>query len=65
MAKKKQSGKGGRKHNRGSRNDVRNRYWNSKRLEKRKVRNLVRCNGMNPVLARQYWLKVRTKRIRQ
>ena len=64
MAKKKQGGKGGRKHNRGARNDKRNRYWNSKRLEKRKVRNLVEHNGMYPAIAREHWRTVRTTRIR-
>ena len=58
-------GKKHRKHNRGGRNSVRSRYWNSRRLEKRKVRNLVRCCGMNEVLALTHWRNVRTTRIKK
>jgi hypothetical protein len=33
-------------------------------LEKHKVRNLVRCNGMTEHEAYVYWISVRTKRIK-
>jgi len=57
-------GKKGRKLNRGARNNVRNRYWATRRLEKRKVRNLVRCCGMSAAKALVYWRGVRLTRIR-
>ena len=40
------------------------RYWMESHLEKNKVRNLVRCNGMTVEEARVYWRRVRTKRMR-
>ena len=40
------------------------RYWMESHLEKSKVRNLVRCNGMTETDARVYWREVRTKRMR-
>ena len=40
------------------------RYWMEGHLEKNKVRNLVRCNGMTEADARAYWREVRTKRMR-
>ena len=40
------------------------RYWMENHLEKSKVRNLVRCNGMTEANARAYWRQVRTKRMR-
>lgn len=43
---------------------ARNRYWGENRLQVHKVRNLVRCNGMNEIDARLYWREVRTKRMR-
>ena len=58
-------GKKHRKHNRGGRNSVRSRYWNSRRLEKRKVRNLVRCCGMDPIIALVHWREIRVTRIKK
>ncbi len=40
------------------------RYWTESHLEKNKVRNLVRCNGMTVEEARAFWRRVRTKRMR-
>lgn len=40
------------------------RYWMESHLEKNKVRNLVRCNGMTVEEARVYWRRVRTTRMR-
>jgi hypothetical protein len=42
----------------------RDAYWRSKRLQARKVRNLVRHCGMSEAQALAYWLRVRTKRMR-
>lgn len=41
------------------------RYWSERHLEKNKVRNLVRCNGMTEIQARVFWREVRTKRIKK
>lgn len=38
-------------------------YWASGRLEKHKVRNLVRFNKLAPDAARTFWRSVRTTRI--
>ncbi len=42
------------KHNPG-----RERYWREGRLEKRRVKNLVRCCGMRPAQARELWRRTR------
>lgn len=38
------------------------RYWNSKSLLKRKIGNMIRCNGVPPETAKQVWLNVRQHR---
>ncbi|KKM78026.1 hypothetical protein LCGC14_1364170 [marine sediment metagenome] len=43
---------------------ARARYWNTKQLEKHKVRNLVRCCGMDKAKATVYWRSVRKRRIK-
>jgi hypothetical protein len=55
-------GKKNRKHGRNKRKPAHIRYWAENRLEKHKVRNLVRCNGMSEEQATVFWNKVRTKR---
>jgi len=40
------------------------RYWANRTLEKRKVRNLVKYNGMDPVKALSFWRKVRKGRLK-
>lgn len=57
-------GKKNRKHGRQARSLSHARYWAERRLEKHKVRNLVRCNGMTEHEAYVYWISVRTKRIK-
>ena len=44
---------------------ARARYWSLKKLEKHKVRNLVRCNAMEKSIATVYWRKVRKRRIKE
>ena len=43
---------------------ARNRYWGDRRLQRHKVRNLVRCCGMSEKDALNYWLEVRQGRMR-
>lgn len=43
---------------------ARARYWATKQLEKHKVRDLVRCCGMERVKALVYWRSVRKKRMK-
>ncbi len=44
---------------------ARARYWSERHLEKSKVRNLVRCNGMTELAARVFWYRIRKKRIKR
>lgn len=44
---------------------ARARYWSERHLEKHKVRNLVRCNGMTEDQARAFWREVRKTRIKK
>ena len=43
---------------------ARDRYWNENRLEKHKVRNLMRCSGMTRAEATKYWREARVGRMR-
>lgn len=44
---------------------ARARYWNERKLEKHKVRNLMRHNGFaSKAEALKFWKSVRTKRMR-
>lgn len=54
----------GNKHKFSGRNNgpARERYWRSGRLEERKVRALMRHNGLTRAQARALWLASRTTR---
>jgi hypothetical protein len=43
--------------------EVRSRYWRSGRLQRRKVRNLVRCCGMTWDAATALWEATRKRRV--
>ncbi len=53
---------GNKKHGRQLRKPSHVRYWASHRLERRKVRALVRHNGMTEHEARILWLATRRRR---
>lgn len=40
-------------------------YWARKRLQERKVKNLMRRNKMTRAEALAFWLKARTKRVKR
>jgi hypothetical protein len=43
---------------------ARDRYWATRRLETRKVNNLMRCCGMSKQSAYNFWHKTRQGRVR-
>jgi len=58
-------GRKNRKHGRQKRSPAQARYWAEKKLQKHKIRNLVRCNGMTEHGAYLFWTQIRTKRIKK
>ncbi|KKM74975.1 hypothetical protein LCGC14_1394890 [marine sediment metagenome] len=44
---------------------ARARYWSERHLEKHKVRNLIRCNGMTRTQALVFWREVRIRRMKK
>jgi len=62
--KARRGGKKNRKHGRQARSLSHARYWAEKKLQKHKIRNLIRHNGMTEHEAYLHWTSVRTKRIK-
>lgn len=67
VKKRSSAPKTGNKHKFSGRNNkpARQRYWASGRLEKKKIRNLVRYCGMTEAQAYVHWHATRNGRIRK
>jgi hypothetical protein len=57
-------GQVGKKSKQPDKRPARARYWATRRLETRKVRNLVKCCGMTLEAAKKKWAATRTTRIK-